>query len=104
MFMSCTLYNNKTTAEDFEVELNDGGFDYLVENKGSISNGLNTFFSPTQLALIELYFEGGDGAWTPRSAAEAARVKLWYETYSTARSRLLAIMQNIVDNNGTFKP
>jgi hypothetical protein len=104
MFMSCTLYNNKTTAEDFEQEVNDGAFDFLVEDKGSISNGLNTFFSPAQLRLIEMYFERGYGAWSPRSDAETARVELWYETYSTDRSRLLAIMQNIVDNNGTFKP
>lgn len=101
MFMSCTLYNNKTTAEQFESET---GWELaeLVPERGTISNGLNTFFSPAQLKLIEAAFEGNAGAFHAPETKSAA-VEKFYAEYEP-EERMIAIMENIIKNNGTFKP
>ena len=112
MFMSCTLYNNNTTVEDLEHAGNDIGEVLLEETGEKLSNGLNKFFSVAQLKLIEQTFEGDNGAvlsgtddgtgemvdeFSPQAAA-------FYNKYKKPKDRLIAIMQNIVKNNGTFKP
>jgi hypothetical protein len=101
MFMSCTLYNNQTTAADFNHEVH--WFDEYIQDGMPLANGLNKFFSKTQLKLIEAYFEGGAGAFDA-PLTHGDKIKLWVEVYPGDQTRLAAIMQNIVDNNGTFKP
>lgn len=52
---------------------------------------LRKYFSNSQLALIEQYYEGWDG--TPY------RIR-----WENDKFRLKKIMQNVIDHNGTFKP
>jgi hypothetical protein len=104
LFMSCTLYNNQTTVNDFtkEVILD---FQETVED-GKFTNGLTGFFSRAQLKLIEIAFEGGYGAFdTDRmSNTKALRVVSWEEKLPDDQKRLVAIMNNIINNKGTFVP
>ena len=112
MFMSCTLYNNNTTVDNLSYAGEDISEMLLEETSEKLSNGLNKFFSVEQLKLIEQTFEGDNGAvlsgmdddtgeivdkFTPRAEA-------FYTKYKKPKDRLVAIMQNIVKNNGTFKP
>lgn len=124
MFMSCVGLNNNTTIENLNEEtecLSD-----IIVNEGHISNGLNKFFTRSQLALIEIYFEGGnggfyipeflDGYYGPVSSATRklfsrldddenyVHLTKFDEKYQTPSDRMKAIMTNIVENNGTFKP
>ena len=123
MFMSCVGLNNNTTVRDLEAET-----EYLsevIENEDSISNGLNKFFTKSQLALIEIYFEGGIGGFYIEDLVDgyygtvsSATRKLFSREdddgythltnfdakYKTPSDRMKAIMTNIVENNGTFKP
>lgn len=113
MFMSCTLYNNNTTVDNL-YDSGDaiGNMLYEESEPGSLPNGLDKFFSVAQLRLIEQTFEGNNGVvnsgmddntgeifdkYSPKSEA-------FYTKYKKPKDRLIAIMQNIVVNNGTFKP
>lgn len=103
MFMSCTLYNNNQTAEDFENET-DWQFDSRIEGKnGGFSNGLNKFFSGAQLKLIESAYEGGIGAFEAPTSKQAIVYK-WVDDLPDDKKRLVAIMENIIENEGTFVP
>jgi len=103
MFMSCTLYNNNQTAEDFEEEVS-WEFDERVEgHHGGFSNGLHKFFSRAQLQLIEASYEGGAGAFEGPMSKRAA-VDGWMNALPNNKKRLVAIMENIIENNGTFVP
>ena len=103
MFMSCTTYNDGTSVEAFEREI-DWEFEEHVL-KGKLSNGLNSFFSVEQLRLIETAFEGGDGAFMAEDDdKEAQKAASWYDAMSGDDKRMVAIMENIIANNGTFVP
>ena len=119
MFMSCTLNNNKTTMADLnDVQYSLGEFVEDRVKSGPMKNGLTKFFSFAQLKLIEQAFEGGDGGWgidlyrNPRTGDHLvdarepspveARTFAWIEKYPKDADRLVAIMTNIVKNNGTF--
>lgn len=103
MFMSCTLYNNNQTAENFEEET-DWDFDERIGNKRlGFSNGLNTFFSGAQMRLIESAFEGSNGAFMAPER-EYNKVTAWMDKIPDDEKRLVAIMENIIENKGTFKP
>jgi hypothetical protein len=112
MFMSCTLYNNNTTVADLEHASNDISEVLLEETDEKLSNGLNKFFSVAQLKLIEQTFEGDNGAVFSGTDGETGemidefspRAEAFYDKYKKPKDRLIAIMQNIVKNNGTFKP
>lgn len=96
LFMSCTNLNNNTTVQDLKNETYIGD---LVADDDKISNGLNRIFTQGQLMLIESYFEGGEGYF--RDGNE--KTQTFLESYNDDE-RLKIIMQNIIDNNGTFKP
>lgn len=103
MFMSCTLYNNNQTVEDFEEETN-WEFDERVDGRhGGFSNGLHKFFSRAQLALIEAAYEGGIGAFEAPTSKQATVYK-WADNLPDDKKRLVAIMENIIENEGTFVP
>lgn len=79
------LYDGKGFAEiNSPYGLYD---DFILEQ-------LDGLFSRTQLHLIEAVFEG----WK-----DGPTKQFYYDHYND-EDRLLAIMQNIVDHNGTFKP
>jgi hypothetical protein len=113
LFMSCTLYNNNTTVDNLSYAGDDIG-DLLVgaSHAESLPNGLNKFFSLAQLKLIEQTFEGDNGAvlsgmddGTGETVDEfSPQAEAFYNKYKKPKDRLVAIMQNIVKNNGTFKP
>lgn len=113
LFMSCTLYNNNTTVENLSFAGEDLG-DLLVGSSHAeiLPNGLDKFFSLAQLRLIEQTFEGDNGAVISGVDCETGevfdkfppRAAAFYDKYKKPKDRLIAIMQNIIDNNGTFKP
>ena len=119
MFMSCTLNNNKTTMADLdEVQFVLGEHIERGTKDGAMSNGLTKFFSFAQLKLIEQAYEGGDGGWSidltvnPKTGdaldelrqptPTEAKLLAWGNKYPNDSERLVAIMTNIVKNNGTF--
>ena len=113
MFMSCTLYNNNTTVDNLSYAGEDIADVILNEdNTEPLPNGLNNFFSVAQLKLIEQTFEGDNGAiisGVDSGTGEiidkfSSRAEAFYNKYKRPKDRLIAIMQNIVKNNGTFKP
>lgn len=112
MFMSCTLYNNHTTASEMDYANADIGAFLEGDEYVKLSNGLDKFFSLSQLRLIEQTFEGDEGVTRSRDSdvngddfpAYTPRAKAFHENYKQPKARLLAIMKNIVANNGTFKP
>jgi hypothetical protein len=67
-------------------------------------NGLKDIFSESQLQLIEAAFEGWDeGSWETNPAIRRA-VAFGEKYIDDDKKRMKAIMQNIIDNDGTFKP
>ena len=96
LFMSCTNLNNNTTVEDLKKEFYIGDFVY---DDSKISNGLNRIFTRKQLILIESYFEGGEGYFKGDNEKTLAFLANYDDD-----ERLEMIMQNIIDNDGTFKP
>lgn len=120
VMMSCTLYNNNQTLADFyEYDCDVGA---VVGYGDKFSNGLHRVFSRQQLALIECAFEGGRGGFfvslNPTSTCTPvvdpllqnvprdtlARAIDYAKKYATPEKRMIAIMQNIIKNDGTFKP
>lgn len=102
IFMSCAVYSNKTTVKDFVDETFD--VDDRVEVKNGFTSGLSRIFSPAQLKLVEIIFEGGHGAFDSDSLQQRAVIDRWNEKFPEPKQRMIAIMENIVKNNGTFKP
>jgi hypothetical protein len=99
LFMSCTNFNNNTLLEDLDFASSELG-DLIEEVK--LSNKLNSIFSVKQLKLIEVYFEGNDGYFYKNR--EYDTVKAFYIKYPSDKKRLQLIMENIVENEGTFVP
>ena len=113
MFMSCTNLNNNTTLDQLVSEGSDIGS--AIKNDQKFSNGLDKFFTKNQLMLIEIYFENHAGYFSSYEGTididssfyksiDLDHVNAFYESYCDDKRRLTAIMQNIVDNNGTFVP
>lgn len=76
-----------------------------VKDVGDYHEKLRQHFSETQLALIEAAFELTEGVG-PYDAPEAAanRAVAFGARYANDTRRLKAILQNIIDNGGTFVP
>lgn len=114
LMLSCTLYQNQVSVKDV-VEKNafDFGYKYYTSDYGTLSvdnskiktGGLEKIFSKSQMILIELAFEKGRGFMTPitliqhSAALFAKNLDLKSDT-----EILLAIMNNIIKNKGTFRP
>jgi hypothetical protein len=63
------------------------------------------YFTLNQIQLIEHTFEGGIGAvYWDSDHSMVNKSHAFYSRYPDSKDRLLAIMKNIVENNGTFKP
>lgn len=100
LFMSCTLLNNNTKNKDLFGEADDIGT--CIEENHVFSNGLHKFFSKNQLILIEKSFEGSCGYFYGCEETDD-QCQEFYLNYDDDDDRMIAIMQNIIDNNGTFK-
>ena len=100
LFMSCTNFNNNTLLEDLDDVSEDLGA--LVDEEEKLSNKLNKIFSTPQLKLIETYFEANGGYF--RDYDEDNRIEAFYNKHPSDKKRLQLIMENIVENEGTFVP
>ena len=100
LFMSCTNFNNNTLLEELDDVSEDLG--NLIDEEEQLSNKLNKIFSTNQLKLIEMYFEANGGFF--REDDEDNRIGVFYNKNSSDKKRLQLIMENIVENNGTFVP
>lgn len=111
LFLGCTLFTNK--IENVEVDDNWELGDKLFERQ-KFANGFEKLFSIKQLGLIEMAFEGTTGFFqdddwldiaAPKvSEKERIAAVMFHERYADSEKRLIAIMQNIIANKGTFKP
>jgi hypothetical protein len=69
------------------------------------SSPLNRYFSAEELALIEGCFEGDDGLHADRLNTRDRGVAIAFTSkYPIVKKRLEAIMNNIIKNDGLFKP
>jgi hypothetical protein len=113
LFVSCTLYNDNTTTDELAFAGEDIS-DWLMSGGmgDRMSNGLDKFFSIQQLQLIEQTFETDNGVVQSHDEDEFGKPypkfskasEAFCHKYTTAESRMIAIMKNIVANDGTFKP
>lgn len=100
------LGNNCKLTEDAKYD----GFEFSppAGDWGKDTTGMWTvlkrYFTERQLALIEFAFENGEGYYKYRDVANSEAANDFYYKYEDDEARMLAIMQNIVVNNGTFKP
>jgi len=108
--LSIVKYKNTLRFYDLYHASNEGNFSHNWYIKNLLS-----LFSPSQLFLIELAFEKSsrimfmarsydhfiDQHVSPQDKGSAF-VFGW--KYGEDKDRLIAIMQNIIDNAGTFKP
>lgn len=101
--LSITKFKNTLTIKDVSSK----------ENFQNSSGKLLKMFTPKQLLLIENSFEGKpSGDYTSRigknvfgedtTLEEDEKCRSFYWQYSDTNSRLIAIMQNIIKNKGTF--
>lgn len=106
LFLSTVRKRNKFEVSDL--------YD-LPNNSYQIVSELEDIFTENQLDLIECAFEGrlvmgscndnitlSDISDEPTKLAEKAFE--FYHKYTNDNDRLIAIMQNIIDNKGVFKP
>ncbi len=109
MMVSCTLFNNKEKLSDFEDHFS--GLGWNVAHNEILPNEFNKFFSREQLILIEMAFEGGMGYFQDRKIKinismdnRQAAIDFGLSYEEAGEPRLIGIMQNIIENKGTFKP
>jgi|688.fasta_scaffold162733_3 hypothetical protein len=90
------VYGTFDTVSTLEV------FDFKETNNNS---PLLRYFTINQIKLIEHTFEGGMGAVCfDDNSRMINKSYAFHDKYPDSKDRLLAIMKNIVENNGTFKP
>lgn len=107
MLLAITLKENQLTYDDLRFEDNGLNFEMLL-----------SVFSPHQLALIESAFENGynnqlhtrvakelkENAIEFLSGDDDFNTRHFNMSYPDAELRLIAIMENIIQNNGIFIP
>ena len=101
------LYDRADDLNDHWGENADDGDDYMgfYADSGLLRGLLGAWFTPNMLSLIECAFEETifHGAKNS-SPVDRKRASLFGKQFSDPELRLRAIMQNIVDNDGTFRP
>lgn len=66
---------------------------------------LRPYFSEEQLRLMECAFEGAlMDTWCFIPEEETDRAEKMYKKYRSVTARLVAVMENVIANDGTFKP
>ena len=137
LMMGLIAWRNKVKFSDISGQyddiygfgLGDDAFKYGF-GLGDDAFKLSEIFSPSQQALIESTFEGGDGEFghewndyevecdkdcedstlqevlklAKKGDAQNIKSLLFYKRYPDDKDRLRAIMNNIVKNNGVFVP
>lgn len=106
LMLSLVRYRNNVTVRDFE----QNAFEYDRIHRGNEDKtGITKYFTNAQRILIESAFEKGCGFFrNDRNISigekKVARAVKFGEKYEDKTKRLVAIMKNIVTNNGIFKP
>jgi hypothetical protein len=101
LFVSAVNKYNNVYGTYYTVSF-DKVFDFKETNNNS---PLLRYFTINQIMLIEHTFEGGMGAICFDDGHRMVNKSYtFYYKYPDSKDRLLAIMKNIVENNGTFKP
>lgn len=95
LMVAGTLYVNTSTVNDLLYDFRDG------QDSDFVTKQLRKYFSSTQLHLIECSFE----MWGADSITMSYRTAYKFgKRFEKNEDRLIAIMNNIIENNGTFKP
>jgi len=76
-------------------------FQHYADGNDEMARVLRGAFSYAQIGLIVAAFDRGRGAFGPASHVAAVNFGM---DFGNTHDRLVAIMQNIVDHDGTFKP
>lgn len=116
--LTCMVkFTNDATMKD----LDNPGMDYDSGTENNLWKRLAKFFGKKQLFLIEHVFENWTyGMWDTYAKGQMAELGFkasdkdrqlvnkvnatWGLYPKTAKDRMIAIMENIIRNNGTFKP
>lgn len=108
-FLSIVRFKNNVNFD----EITDIGAGQFVNNS-KFKQILTSIFPAQQLVLIENAFENGGWGEAPifgsddekYSVSKQDKREAWEfgQKFSNQNDRLIAIMQNIIDNKGTFKP
>lgn len=105
LFASAVLRANATTVEDYiplyakedkALYIPDNSY-YILADFTTISAYLSRFFDQDQLKDIESAFERGEGG-----VAEDLLAQYYAPDVDDPEDRMRLIMNNIIDNNGTF--
>lgn len=112
MFVAAVDRYNRETAsiEDYRSGINDASVyidlvdDYTCDVDLGDRDVVNKFFTKEEFDLIEMYFEGRSYSTIPYARVHDLRANAFYNSYDTAEQRMIAIMQNIIENKGVFNP
>ena len=88
---------NKFTIDDITE-------DCILSIDGKVHRKLKELFTPVQLDLMEIAFEGKSYLMIAQEDRSIIGALNFYGKYDFQKERLLAIMQNLILNQGTFKP
>lgn len=102
LFCSLIKFENKATIEDLR-DVHLGVHDW--DDRGRVR--LHKYFSKEQLSLIESAFEKSDGYGTYIINIDEEELAATFAKRNKIRKAddlLIAIMENIISNNGLFKP
>jgi hypothetical protein len=95
-----SLHNNRTITINGEMDLVNSNFD-----DRSMRRYLKEWFTGTQLDLIEAAFESNPNyATNATSDTELSNAVKFGRQFRDSKSRLIAICENILANNGKFVP
>ena len=104
VFVSAVKFADKLTVGDVEE------FPYVYDEDDPVnlnpfqSGYLTQFFSRGQLGLMECCFERGPAGDFSGAVDDMELPEQWGSSFEDDRDRLVAIMENVVRNGGTFKP
>lgn len=102
LMLSEISINDKLTVEAADEEFWNNSLAIGIREEG---DRLRDYFSDDQIRLIEIAFELGCGEFSPQGDSEGDEAAVMFgEQYEEESDRLLAIMNNIIKNNGTFIP
>lgn len=104
MLASCVAIKNDVTVGDYQNDELDG---FLTLGNGKDPAGLRAIFGRHQLSMIEYCFENGTGAVSGSEFETNLRERLddWNDSVPyDPTDRMISIMENIIENKGTFKP
>ena len=104
IFASCVRLNDQ-----FKITNNRKPIDNVDNTLGilpqSVLNHTGKFFSKSQIRLIENAFECGNGYFAQYGFnSKDLRAIAFGEKFNTSEACMIAIMENIIENKGEFKP